>query len=225
MRSAGVRRLVYVSSVKAMGERSRGAALRPQDDRRPEDAYGQSKAEAEDAVLTACADGLIEAAIVRPVLCLGRGRRGICSGCWGRSRGAGPCPWAACATAAAWWGGKPGLLPADGGDCTPRGPGPDRGPALPCLPPRGRRGTQVLIAAMRSAGVRRLVYVSSINALSERSTGIPLRPDDARHPADPYGQGRPRRKMPYWRPMPMGTSTPSSSVSCWCMGQVPSRSG
>jgi hypothetical protein len=31
--------------------------------------------------------------------------------------------------------------------------------------------------------------------------------------------------MPYWRPMPMGTSTPSSSVSCWCMGQVPSRSG
>ena len=76
MRSAGVRRLVYVSSVKALGERSRGAALRPQDDRRPEDAYGQSMAEADNAVLTACADGLIEAVIVRPVLVHGPGAKG-----------------------------------------------------------------------------------------------------------------------------------------------------
>ncbi len=73
MRSARVSRLVYVSPVKALDERPRGAVLRPQV------AYLQSKAE--DAVLAACADGLIEAAIVRPVLCLGRGRRGICSGC------------------------------------------------------------------------------------------------------------------------------------------------
>ncbi len=89
MRSARVRRLVYVSPVKALGERPREAALQPQDDRRPEDAYGQSKAEA--AVLAACADGLIEPVIVRPVLVPGPGAKGNLQRLLGgRSRGPGP---------------------------------------------------------------------------------------------------------------------------------------
>ncbi len=80
---AGVRRLVYVSPVKALGERPRGAVLRPQV------AYGQSKAEA--AVLTACADGLIEPVIVRPVLVPGPGAKGNLQRLLGgRSRGPGP---------------------------------------------------------------------------------------------------------------------------------------
>lgn len=76
MAAAGVRRLVYVSSIKALGERSRGAPLRPGDERRPEDPYGVSKAEAEAAVLAAHAAGSIEAVIVRPVLVHGPGARG-----------------------------------------------------------------------------------------------------------------------------------------------------
>lgn len=71
MHSAEVRRLVYVSSIKAVAERSAGVALRPAAERRPEDPYGQSKAEAEDAIRAACADGGIEAVIIRPPLVYG----------------------------------------------------------------------------------------------------------------------------------------------------------
>ncbi len=86
MRSAGVRRLVYVSSIKAVAERSTGVALRPEAERRPEDPYGQSKAEAEDAIRDACADGGIEAVIVRPVLVHGPAAKGnlqrLMAGLW-----------------------------------------------------------------------------------------------------------------------------------------------
>lgn len=76
MAAAGVRRLVYVSSIKALGERSHGGPLRPGDDRRPEDPYGVSKAEAEAEVLEAHRTGTIEAVIIRPVLVHGPGARG-----------------------------------------------------------------------------------------------------------------------------------------------------
>jgi nucleoside-diphosphate-sugar epimerase len=76
MREANVRRLVYVSSIKAVGERSSGTPIRPTDDRHPEDPYGQSKAEAEDVVLDAHARGLIDAVIIRPVLVHGPGAKG-----------------------------------------------------------------------------------------------------------------------------------------------------
>jgi nucleoside-diphosphate-sugar epimerase len=76
MSRAGVRRLVYVSSIKALGERSDSIALKPSDPKRPEDPYGISKAEAEDAVLAAHAVGQIDAVIVRPVLVHGPGAKG-----------------------------------------------------------------------------------------------------------------------------------------------------
>ena len=76
MVQAGVRRLVFVSSIKTLGERSRGAPLRPQDACRPEDPYGVSKAEAEAVVLAAQAAGQIDAVIVRPVLVHGPGVKG-----------------------------------------------------------------------------------------------------------------------------------------------------
>ena len=76
MTLAGVRRLVYVSSIKALGERSREHPLRPQDERHPEDPYGVSKAEAEDLILTAHAQGLIEGVIIRPVLVHGTNAKG-----------------------------------------------------------------------------------------------------------------------------------------------------
>lgn len=76
MAVAGVRRLVYVSSIKALGERSSARPLHPGDERHPEDPYGISKAEAEDAVLAAHDAGTIDAVIVRPVLVHGSGAKG-----------------------------------------------------------------------------------------------------------------------------------------------------
>ena len=68
MLSAGVRRLVFVSSIKALGERSIGSPLRPNDIRHPEDPYGQSKSEAEDVITNCVATDAIDATIIRPVL-------------------------------------------------------------------------------------------------------------------------------------------------------------
>lgn len=76
MAAAGVRRLVYVSSIKALGERSRGTPLHPGDQRHPEDPYGISKAEAEEVVLAAHDAGTIDAVVVRPVLVHGPGATG-----------------------------------------------------------------------------------------------------------------------------------------------------
>jgi nucleoside-diphosphate-sugar epimerase len=77
MSQAGVRRLVYVSSIKALGERSRAdSPLRPSDNRHPEDPYGISKAEAEATVLAAHDAGRIDAVIIRPVLVHGPGAKG-----------------------------------------------------------------------------------------------------------------------------------------------------
>jgi UDP-glucose 4-epimerase len=77
MRAAGVRRLVYVSSIKAVGERSlSGHPLRPTDGRHPEDAYGISKMEAEDVVRLAHERGEVDAVVVRPVLVHGVGVKG-----------------------------------------------------------------------------------------------------------------------------------------------------
>jgi len=73
--SAGVRRFVHLSSIKACGERSRfGNPLTPDDPCHPEDPYGVSKAEAEEVVRSA--EGSIETVILRPVLIYGTGVRG-----------------------------------------------------------------------------------------------------------------------------------------------------
>lgn len=73
----GVRRLVYVSSVKAAGERSTpGRPLKVSDAPVPEDAYGVSKREAELALLEVGAATGLETVIVRPPLVYGPGVKG-----------------------------------------------------------------------------------------------------------------------------------------------------
>jgi nucleoside-diphosphate-sugar epimerase len=69
---AGVRRFVFVSSIKAVAERS-SRPISPADEPGPEDAYGRSKLAAERAVAAVAAETGLEAAIVRPPLVYGPG--------------------------------------------------------------------------------------------------------------------------------------------------------
>jgi nucleoside-diphosphate-sugar epimerase len=70
---SGVRRFVYVSSIKVNGERTNGRPFDALDLPRPEDYYGQSKLEAEQAVKELAPASGIEWAIVRPPLVYGPG--------------------------------------------------------------------------------------------------------------------------------------------------------
>ena len=70
--AAETRRLVFVSSVKASGEGAPGA-YDEEMPRRPEDAYGVSKAEAEDALAEISARTGLEAVVLRPPLVYGPG--------------------------------------------------------------------------------------------------------------------------------------------------------
>jgi nucleoside-diphosphate-sugar epimerase len=73
----GVRRLVFLSSVKAVGERSvLGRPLGVLDEPRPEDDYGRSKVEAELALKEVSASTGLEIVIVRPPLVYGPGVKG-----------------------------------------------------------------------------------------------------------------------------------------------------
>lgn len=69
---ARVRRLVFVSSVKAVGEGA-PTAYDEEMPRRPEDAYGVSKMEAEDALAAVSARTGLEAVTLRPPLVYGPG--------------------------------------------------------------------------------------------------------------------------------------------------------
>lgn len=71
---AGVQRLVHVSSIKVLGERSPpGAPLRADSAPAPEDAYGVSKWEAELALQAVTAQTGLQTVIVRPPLVYGPG--------------------------------------------------------------------------------------------------------------------------------------------------------
>ena len=74
-REAGVRRVVYISSIKVNGEQTFGRPFRADDRPAPEDAYGRSKARAE-ARLWAMADRGLEVVILRPPLLYGAGVKG-----------------------------------------------------------------------------------------------------------------------------------------------------
>jgi len=68
----GVRRLVYMSSVRAMGETTRpGAPFRPTDPPLPREAYGRAKLEIEQALTTAAQETGHELVILRPPLVYG----------------------------------------------------------------------------------------------------------------------------------------------------------
>lgn len=72
--ASGVKRFVFVSSVKVNGERTApGYPFRADDPPAPEDAYGISKAEAEEALMALSAQTGMEVVVVRPPLVYGPG--------------------------------------------------------------------------------------------------------------------------------------------------------
>lgn len=74
---AGVRRFVFVSSIKVNGERTeQGRPFRADDTPHPAGPYAQSKLEAERALTALGADTGMEVVTVRPVLVYGPGVRG-----------------------------------------------------------------------------------------------------------------------------------------------------
>ncbi len=75
--AAGVRRLVYVSSIKVNGEETFGdRAFSASDDPAPQDAYAVSKWEAEQALQRVARETGLEIVIVRPPLVYGPGVKG-----------------------------------------------------------------------------------------------------------------------------------------------------
>ncbi|QGT78312.1 NAD-dependent epimerase/dehydratase family protein [Guyparkeria halophila] len=74
---AGVRRFVFVSSIKVNGEEtSKGERFHAHDTSAPEDAYGISKREAEDGLFAVSRQTGMEVVIVRPPLVYGAGVKG-----------------------------------------------------------------------------------------------------------------------------------------------------
>jgi nucleoside-diphosphate-sugar epimerase len=72
--AAGARRLVLVSSIKAMGEATApGRPFRADDTPRPEDAYGRAKLASEHAAAAIAGETGLELVIVRPPLVYGPG--------------------------------------------------------------------------------------------------------------------------------------------------------
>ena len=74
--AAGVRRLVFFSTVKVNGEATRDAPFRETDGPRPGDAYAQSKWEAEQALFEVADRTGLEAVVLRPPLVYGAGVKG-----------------------------------------------------------------------------------------------------------------------------------------------------
>jgi nucleoside-diphosphate-sugar epimerase len=72
---SGVRRLVFLSSVKVNGETTK-RPFSENDAPRPEDAYGVSKWETEQALVRAVAETGLEAVVLRPPLVYGPGVKG-----------------------------------------------------------------------------------------------------------------------------------------------------
>jgi UDP-glucose 4-epimerase len=72
---AGIRRFVYLSSIKVNGEETSGCAFTPADRPNPQDVYGRSKLLAEQSLLAVAARTGMQVAIVRPPLVYGPGVR------------------------------------------------------------------------------------------------------------------------------------------------------
>lgn len=72
--ACGVCRFVFLSSIKVNGETTCGRGpFTPDDVPSPQDPYGQSKLEAEQALLSLAGNGALEVAIIRPPLVYGPG--------------------------------------------------------------------------------------------------------------------------------------------------------
>ncbi|WED26886.1 SDR family oxidoreductase [Vibrio sp. DW001] len=71
---AGVKRFIYISSIKVNGESTEfNEPFRSTDARLPEDSYGQSKAEAEEQLIKFADETGLEVVIIRPTLVYGPG--------------------------------------------------------------------------------------------------------------------------------------------------------
>ncbi len=76
--AAGVKRFVFVSTIKVNGESTApGAAFLPQDEPRPQDDYALSKWEAEQGLKDIARETGLSDVIIRPPLVYGPGPRGI----------------------------------------------------------------------------------------------------------------------------------------------------
>ena len=73
---AAVRRFVFVSSIHVNGVQTHGLPFTEEDDPAPREPYGQSKLEAERALVDFCGGRPMELAIVRPPLVYGPGVKG-----------------------------------------------------------------------------------------------------------------------------------------------------
>ena len=73
---AGIRRFVFLSSVKVNGEQTEDHAFSESDEPQPCDAYGISKLEAERQLASICARAAMESAVLRPPLVYGPGVKG-----------------------------------------------------------------------------------------------------------------------------------------------------
>ena len=74
---AGIKRLVFLSSIKVNGGRTEvGQPFRYDDQPKPEDAYGRSKLEAEEALWAVAKSSDLEVTVVRPPLVYGPGVKG-----------------------------------------------------------------------------------------------------------------------------------------------------
>lgn len=71
--AAGIRRMVYISSLKAVCEGSGAAPVTGETPARPESDYGRSKLMAEDALAEVAAGGNLETVVLRPPLVYGPG--------------------------------------------------------------------------------------------------------------------------------------------------------
>lgn len=75
--SAGVKRFIFLSSIKVNGEQTHlGKPFTESDEPNPQDAYGVSKREAEDGLMSLARESNMEVVIIRPVLVYGPGVKG-----------------------------------------------------------------------------------------------------------------------------------------------------
>ena len=74
--AAGVRRMVFASTIKVNGENTPDEPFRATHAAAPTDPYGISKWEAEQALLQVAAEGAMEAVVLRPPLVYGPGVKG-----------------------------------------------------------------------------------------------------------------------------------------------------
>ncbi len=72
--AAGVKRFIYISSIKVNGESTElNKPFKSTDNRHPEDHYGQSKSESEEELLQLAKETEMEVVIIRPTLVYGPG--------------------------------------------------------------------------------------------------------------------------------------------------------